>query len=432
MKKIIISVAIIGLAAGITFGITNAWWTDEGTSTNWNIDKMTPGGTPYISTLYMRNKGSVNADYLKFTLANTPVPAGMDKRMRITELSYAGENLLTGGAGADLGSYVAPTNCTVTTSHINTAIGKATTGDVICVVPGTYTFSWEGGIVDVTKGVTIASTEGPGNTTISAGIKISADNVAVKGFKIVPSLVLGEESGVYLVPVLSNITVSDNMIEGQGSGRGVLLGLYASGAAYNSVNIENNVIHDLTTGIYTNSHTGIIDIKYNEIYSTGAGIGGLTGADVQFNKFHDNAEAVGADGTYAMAATTILQNNEFLAGDIVKNYDATITVKAENNWWGDFDPSDQVLGNVDYSPYAGGPFIGLINGNDHYKNGFADLDDFEHEIVIIENPDLLPKSSTYHTLKMGVQLDGPTTDNTFMGGTVGMDMTATMGQGPTK
>ncbi|GAI71727.1 unnamed protein product, partial [marine sediment metagenome] len=83
------------------------------------------------------------------------------------------------------------------------------------------------------------------------------------------------------------------------------------------------------------------------------------------------------------------------------------------------NPSDQVSGKVNYTSYAGGPFVGFINGSDYNGNGFADLDDFEHEIVIVEDPDLLPNSSTYHTLKMGVQLDGPTTGNTFMGGTVG-------------
>ena len=73
MRKILISLAIIGIVAGVTLGITGAWWTDKAVSKNqsfhsgtldlklsndnstyantvyntWNVDKMAPGGTPY-------------------------------------------------------------------------------------------------------------------------------------------------------------------------------------------------------------------------------------------------------------------------------------------------------------------------------------------------------------------------------------------------
>jgi len=464
MKKIIISLAIIGAVAGITFGITGAWWTDQGTSTNqsfhsgsldlrlsnngtswgddvtqtWNVQNMVPGGTSYESTLYMKNNGSVNADYLKFTLKNTPNPAGMDKVMRITKLEYAGKNLLTGGAGADLSSYVAPTNCTVTVSgtKIRDAITTAADNAVICVAPGNYNAAWEGAEpLVVNKKITIASTGGPSVTTVGVGFQIAADNVTIKGFKVTPSTFLGETSSFYMNGGFKDVTVAYNDIDGlsMANARGVL---FVTGGTYTNFSIDHNKMHHLATGVYTNPHTGVVVIKYNEIYNTVAGIGGLTGANVQFNKFHNNSEAVGADNSYA---SVTLSNNEFLDGDIVKNYRTdTVSVNAENNWWGDFDPSDQVVGNVDYSPYAGGPFIGYINGKDYNSNGFADLNDFygitypsyNNDPIVIENPDLLPNSATYHTLKMGVQLDGPTTGSTFMGGSVGMDMTVIMGQGP--
>jgi len=461
MKKIAISLAIIGIVTGITLGITGAWWTDQGVSQNqsfvsgnlnlrlsnngtdwsdnvtqtWNVQNMTPGGTPYVSTLYMKNNGSVNADYLKLTLKNYPDPAGMDKRMRITQLDYAGESLLTGGAGADLDSYVAPTNCTVTTSHINDAIGAANKGDVICVKPGNYTFAWEGSRINVDKGVTIASTDGPGVTTISAGITINANDVTIKGFKIIAAPAPSTVAGLY-VPSVSGLRVQYNEIDGQSvaGSRGIE---FWSGAAYNDVLVENNVIHDLTTGIYTNPHAGIIDIQYNDIYNTVAGIGGAMGANVRYNAFTSGGEAIGLDDTHMGKGyggrNLVIEYNNFDSNAAVNNYGSQAQT-AENNWWGDFDdPSDQVSGNVDYSPYAGGPFIGYINGTDGPNgNGFADLDDFERSTIVVENPDLLPNSGSYHTLKMGVQLDGPTTGNTFMGGKVGMDMTVNMGQGPAK
>jgi len=465
MKKILISLAIIGVVAGITLGITGAFWTDQGVSENqsfvsgslnlrlsnngsnwsdnvtqtWNVSKMAPGGTPYVSTLYMKNNGSVNADYLKFTLVNTPSPAGMDKVMRITELSYAGKSLLTGGAGADLDGYVAPTNCDIsvhpgTYQKITDAISNASANDVICVGPGNYSTGWEGGVVDVNKGVTIASTDGPGNTTISTAIQVSVDNVTIKGFKIIAGPISGSTAGVY-VPSVNGLTVEYNEIDGQSVAGSRGIEFFYNGV-YNNILIENNVIHDLGTGIYPNPHTGTIVIVHNDFSDNEAGIGGTTGATIRYNKFSGNEEAIGLDSSACSNKPVINYNN--IEGDKINAYSAWPTygsigcsINAKNNWWGDFNPSDQINGStINYTPYAGGPFIGYVNGNDYYKNGFADLDDFEHEIVIVENPDLKPNSATYHTLKMGVQLDGPTTSNHYMGGTVGMNMTVTMGQGP--
>jgi len=274
------------------------------------------------------------------------------------------------------------------------------------------------------KSVTIASTGGPSVTTVGVGFQIAANNVTIKGFKVTPSTFLGETSSFYMNGGFSNVTVAYNDIDGLSlaNARGVLL---VTGGSYVNFSIDHNKMHHLATGVYTNPHTGVVVIKYNEIYNTTAGIGGLTDANVQFNKFHDNGEAVGADSSYN---AVILTNNEFL-GDNVNAY-VIVSIVAENNWWGDFNPSDQVLGNVDYSPYAGGPFIGLINGQDLWANGFADLEDFEKSTIVVGDPNLLPGGATYHTLKMGVQIDGPTAANKYMGGTVGMDMTVTMGQGP--
>ncbi|MFH1990535.1 MAG: hypothetical protein ABIJ19_01635 [Patescibacteria group bacterium] len=359
MKKILISLAIIGVAAGITFGITGAWWTDQGTSTNqsfhsgslnlglansdanytdnvsntWNVQNMAPGGTPYESSLYMKNFGSINADYLKFTLVNTPIPAGMDKVMRITKLEYAGKNLLTGGAGVDLSTYVAPTNCTVTVSgtKIRDAITAASSGAVICVAPGNYSAAWEGPTpLVVNQSVTIASTGGPSVTTVGVGFQIAANNVTIKGFKITPGAMPGSTAAVYLNNNLSGISVSYNEIDGLSMSNSRGIETVYNGSYPSAISFDHNKIHHLATGIYTNPHNGNpFSIKYNEIYNTVAGIGGLTGADVQFNKFHNNSEAVGADNSYD---ATTLKNNEFLAGDMVKNYGNTVIVNAANNW----------------------------------------------------------------------------------------------------
>jgi len=146
MKKILISLAIIGVVAGITLGITGAWWTDQGTSTNqsfhsgtmdlklanadadgnptggwlddvtqtWKYDNMVPVGEKYGDPLWLKNVGSTPADWLKFESVTNPDPVTMNEVMRITQLDYKGESLLTGGAGADLSSYEPPAKCDIT------------------------------------------------------------------------------------------------------------------------------------------------------------------------------------------------------------------------------------------------------------------------------------------------------------------------------
>ncbi len=247
---------------------------------------------------------------------------------------------IAGEVDAGPGTYVAPTSwdIEVPTDYptITEAIASAAGGELIGVRTGTYPE-----IVTVDKGVTLKAIN-PINKPVVDAFHITADDVTVSGFKITTDIVSGEQAGVYLDPELNNIEVSYNEICDVGSGRGVLLGTYASGAAYSNVRIENNVMHNLGSGIYINSHTGIIDIFYNEFYNCEAGIGGLTDANVRRNTFHDNGEAIGADDSYQ---STVIKYNNFLGDDRVKNYGNTVTVVARENWWG-YDGID-VEGNVD-------------------------------------------------------------------------------------
>ena len=495
MKKIIISLVIIGVAAGITLGITGAWWTDKGVSKNqsfvsgslnlrlsnsptsgygddvsntWSVDKMVPGGTPYVSTLYMKNTGSVDADYLKFTLKNTPDPAGMDGVMRITELSYAGESLLTGGAGADLDSYVAPTNCDLYVAkdcgaeghtfgtdcwhEIGTAISNVTTGGTICVAAGTYnehvinqfspydkSFNLIGAGADV---VTWTAPSGQYPLQLDQQSDMSYE---ISGFKFIGD---GAHPIKFAGVSFISLDIHDNVFQNVNPGSDTfglfmcrITGTRTGGVS--NIKVHDNVFETEKGICMSNSKS--FDIYDNEFDVNTQGIYSAAGCKTSYkvgnhhiysNIFSSiSGDAITLDywtnGHPAYYQSTIEENSfESIGGYALNVTTDRGTENAENNWWGDFDPSDQVSGDVDYSPYAGGPFIGFINGQDSWANGFADLEDFERSTIVVENPDLLPDSGSYHTLKMGVQLDGPTTGNTFMGGTVGMDMTVTMGQGP--
>jgi len=133
-KKIILSLAIIGVVVAIVVGTTGAWWTDEATSTNtsfqsgdfdlhlsndgtswhqnvsqtWDYEDMSPGGDKFGDLLYLRNGGSVAADYLMFESETDSSDGNLSNVMRITKLEYNGKSLLEGGAGATIPEYEGP------------------------------------------------------------------------------------------------------------------------------------------------------------------------------------------------------------------------------------------------------------------------------------------------------------------------------------
>ncbi|MEZ4104382.1 MAG: TasA family protein [Candidatus Paceibacterota bacterium] len=255
--------------------------------------------------------------------------------------------------GASLSDYVAP-SCDVTVADdsqsIQDAVNSATPSDVVCVGDGSYDET-----VTIDKPLTLASVNGPTNTaTIQNGVIIEADDVTLTGFVINPGSFLGTNAAVYLNGDLSNVEVSYNDIDGlsEASSRGVET---VTAATYSNVDIVRNHIHDLTTGIYTNPHTGTIVIEYNDIDGNTAGIGGLNGVTVQYNEFEHTvpgSEAVGADSTHDANPATV-QFNNFLDGTMLNTYGALAgNVNAINNFWGPNGGAAQTGGTdeVDFIP----------------------------------------------------------------------------------
>ncbi len=76
----------------------DGWKNDEVTQT-WDYNDMAPGGKVVGGNLWLQNNGSIPADWLKFTTKTTSDRTDLAKVMRITKLDYAGQSLLTGGAG---------------------------------------------------------------------------------------------------------------------------------------------------------------------------------------------------------------------------------------------------------------------------------------------------------------------------------------------
>jgi len=236
---------------------------------------------------------------------------------------------------------------------IQKAIDDADDDNTILVSAGTYPE-----VVTVNESVTLQGEDMPEVTAFH----ITSDDVTVTGFKIVTTWVLGEKASIYLAPTLSNVIISYNNMEGQGSGRGILLGLYGGGADYSNVYIGDNKIHNLVTGIYTNPHTGIIVIEDNEIWNAVAGIGGATGASIKYNTFHNCDEAVGVDNS--LVNLTLEYNN--LLSPVI-NW-GSVELDATKNWWGHasgpYHPTtnpdgigNAVSNNVTYNPWLTSPYL---------------------------------------------------------------------------
>ena len=246
-------------------------------------------------------------------------------------------------------------------SSIQAAINAADPGDTVLVHPGLYNE-----VVTINKPLILQAID-PNNKPQVTAFYITSSGVTITGFKIATAKILDETVSIYLGTTLNNVTISGNEIDGSNvpQSRGVVTTIWGH---YENVYIYTNKIHDLTTGIYTNPHTGLIYVENNEIYNTVAGIGGQTGVVVKYNSIRNNDEGIGADDSY-VAENTIVRYNNFI-GNVVglKNYGGN-TVDATLNWWGDpsgahhptTNPSglgDDVSSNVKYEPWLDAPYPG--------------------------------------------------------------------------
>jgi predicted ribosomally synthesized peptide with SipW-like signal peptide len=281
----------------------------------------------------------------------------------------------TGGQTALVGSNFAlraasgTCNVTVGATSTNTTIAAginaATDGQTVCVNPGTYA-----GSVTLNKGVKLVATGGPGVTTITGGVDITADNASVSGFKVTPAAIgIGPTIASFFVEdAANNASITDNDIDGTGVSnpggtRGIIL---AEGGSFNNVLIQNNSIHDFTSDIYNSTITSAagdaVTIKWNDIEvdnpadngaGGAAGIGQLNDAVVTFNNFTTeiaNGEAIGAGSDYE--ATNVINTNNFLNGARVNDYGAVPQISAENNFWNLGGVNQTTTGEVDFTPEA--------------------------------------------------------------------------------
>jgi len=443
-------------------------------SAQWDFDNMAPGGTPEESSVWLRNAGSIDGATLGVAIpAGWTNPSNIAAQMRITEMTFDGSSILEGGAGATIPEYEAPTNCTATLSGSDTitgAIAAAAPGDVICATGSNYSAAWEGSsVITVDEEVTIVSVNGPDATQVIP-FDVEADNVTIKGFEITDpnstfgvyasdvdniivtenqiqnigtALPSGSAHGVYLKPVsvpMTGAAITYNQVENIGnpaltvSAKGFYVGDTSPSQGMDDVEISNNIVETVRTtkgayGVLVNHGGGTTNlvVENNTISDLDGGweqgvslYNDTPGAIVRFNSMSDFVgTGTGAAGVNVennpSATTVVIENNNFntTVPTGVLNQTAAV-VTAANNWWGGFTAI--AAGSVDTTPIAGGPFAGLVNGNDFNGNGYADLHDLRNDPILGITPGLdAYDGSNDKEFVMAVQLDGPTTGNSFQG-----------------
>ncbi|MDZ7726498.1 MAG: hypothetical protein U5L75_02870 [Candidatus Campbellbacteria bacterium] len=217
MNKIITGISVLALVAVATFGATQAFFTSDaeanGVTINsgdldlmLNLDEagggwsnsfspsetpgygdLSPGGDTANFSAQLQNDGSTDAAAIGLAVDHTTNDSNIAAQMRITELTWKDENLLEGGAGANIGEYTAPTNCdvTVTSSESIQTDGidnVSSSDDTVCVGGGTYNED-----LTVNEDITLAALNAPDSTnraTIEGRIDVNSNDVTIQGFEI--------------------------------------------------------------------------------------------------------------------------------------------------------------------------------------------------------------------------------------------------------
>jgi len=231
-------------------------------------------------------------------------------------------------------------------ADIQAAVDATDEGGTVTVLEGEYD-----GNVQVEKALTLAGANAGvsagvdagsrgDESIINGGIQVSADGVTIDGLTINGGTdITGDVAGIYLAAGASDATITNNVLVGGGSGRGIL-------STFNGDNdnilIQGNEITGWTTGVFNQSNDNV-DVLDNDIHDNATGVANdfVNNVLIEENDFKNNDEAI---GTFESIDLEVTGND--LAENLVAiaNYGGD-QVSAVENFFGTVDP-DEILNLV--------------------------------------------------------------------------------------
>lgn len=277
--------------------------------------------------------------------------------------------------GANLREYKPPTkaNCDIRVPKqyptIQAGVDAAVNGDTVCIGKGTYNED-----VSINKSIQLSG-RGASKTIINGQepnaqgtVTITANNVTLEGFLIngvgtdltqVAVAINGSDSG----PVSGAIVQYNRVVAGNG------------GIALRTIRVQNSLIQNNilegnnspyvaaeggldavgSTNINFINDTFIGTVNPNTRSDTGITLdAGVPNGLIQRNVFNTTGTMI---ALIAPNGTSLINENNFNSNTAIKVSNGwPTTVNAEDNWWGDLDPSDNIQGGVDYTSFATSPF----------------------------------------------------------------------------
>lgn len=272
-------------------------------------------------------------------IVNDIGPAGLSAGDTVDSRLDAGATSVSGTFG------------TTAFSDINAAVDAAQAGDTVRVLQGDYS-----GIVTIDESITLEGANAgisagvhAGNrgaeTTLDGAIIVDADNVTIDGLTIEGGAdIVSDVAGVFLAAGASDVTIQNNIITGEGAGRGILS---AFNGENNNITIRENDIGSWTTAIFNQGNETVV-VQSNVIHDNVAGVANDFATDVlvRGNTFVDNDEAIGAFQSDVQADFNNLADNLVA----IANYGGP-EIDADSNFWGTLDEdeiADLVVGDVSF------------------------------------------------------------------------------------